>query len=91
MYTVTHVPPTPTRPMAASDHPLISIQEAAAMIGCSHMTIRRRVWARQFPAVQIGTKAVIPRAFVETLIADAMAGRTVVVEEYAQAWAERSV
>lgn len=52
------------------------------------MTIRRRVEARQFPAVKIGCKALVPRAFVERLIADALAGRTVVVEEYAAVWSQ---
>ncbi len=89
MYTVTYVPPPPPRLAGDSSHPLISIQEAASLLGCSAMTIRRRVETRQFPAVKIGTKALIPRAFVETLIADAIAGRTVVVEEYAQTWAAR--
>ena len=69
-------------------HPLMTIHAAAAALGYSDMTIRRRVEARQFPAVKMGNKALVPRAFVERLIADALAGRTVVVEEYAARWAE---
>lgn len=65
----------------------MTIHAAAAALGCSDMTIRRRVEARQFPAVKIGSKALVPRAFVARLLADALAGRTVVVEEYAAAWA----
>jgi excisionase family DNA binding protein len=68
-------------------HPLMTIRAAALALGCSDMTIRRRIEARQFPAVKIGSKALVPRAFVERLLADALAGRTVVVEEYAAAWA----
>ncbi|SDG28360.1 excisionase family DNA-binding protein [Pseudonocardia oroxyli] len=68
-------------------HPLMTIHAAALALGCSDMTIRRKVEARAFPAVKIGSKALVPRAFVERLIADALAGRTVVAEEYAAAWA----
>jgi excisionase family DNA binding protein len=88
MYTVISAP-LPAR-VSSPAHPLITIQEAAALLGCSGITIRRRVEARQFPAVKIGTKALVPRAFIEALVADAVAGRTVIVEEYAQSWAERS-
>jgi excisionase family DNA binding protein len=68
-------------------HPLMTIHAAALALGCSDMTIRRKVEARAFPAVKIGSKALVPRAFVQRLIADAVAGRTVVVEEYAAEWA----
>jgi excisionase family DNA binding protein len=75
-------------PSALDDgHPLMTIHAAAAALGCSDMTIRRRVESRQFPAVKIGSKALVPRAFVARLLADAVAGRTVVVEEYAAEWA----
>ena len=66
----------------------MTIHAAAQALGYSDMTIRRRIEARQFPAVKIGSKALVPRAFVEQLIADALAGKTVVVEEYAAAWLE---
>lgn len=65
------------------DHPLITVSETARMLGYSDMTIRRRIDARQFPAVKIGTKAMVPREFVERLLAAAASGRTVVVEEIA--------
>src|SRR5215213_9463411 len=69
-------------------HPLMTIHAAAQALGYSDMTIRRKIEARQFPAVKMGCKALVPRAFVEKLIADALAGKTVVVEEYAAAWSE---
>ena len=68
------------------NHPLITVQQAAEMLGCSDMTIRRRIAARQFPAVKNGRKSMIPRSFVERLVADAEAGRTVVVEEAVEEW-----
>ncbi|MBI4936319.1 excisionase family DNA-binding protein [Kineosporia sp. A_224] len=69
-----------------SDHPLLTVRTAAEMLGCSDMTIRRRVYARQFPAVRIGRKTLVPREFVEGLLAAADAGETVVLEEFAAAW-----
>lgn len=78
----------PRRRDVADEHPLMTIHAAALALGYSEMTIRRRVEARQFPAVKIGSKALVPRAFVARVLADALAGRTVVVEEYAAAWTE---
>ncbi len=76
----------PRRREAAVEHPLMTIRAAALALGYSQMTIRRRVEARQFPAVKMGSKALVPRAFVARILADALAGRTVVIEEYAAAW-----
>jgi excisionase family DNA binding protein len=81
-----HIPPVAPKP--DDEHPLMTIHAAAHALGCSDMTIRRRIEARQFPAVKIGSKALVPRAFVAQLLADALAGRTVIVEEYAAAWAK---
>src|SRR3954454_14186751 len=75
------------RTRRSGQHPLMTIHAAARALGYSDMTIRRKIEARQFPAVKIGSKALVPRAFVQQLLADALAGRTVVVEEYAAAWA----
>ena len=77
----------PARTSRGDEHPLITVHAAAIALGYSDMTIRRKVEARQFPAVKIGSKALVPRAFVDRLIADVLAGRTVVVEEYAAVWA----
>ena len=66
--------------------PLLTVQQAALRLGCSAMTIRRRIDARQFPAVKIGSKAMVPRSFVDRLLALAESGRTVVVEQAAAEW-----
>ncbi len=71
-------------------HPLISVQQAALMLGCSAMTIHRRIEALQVPAVKIGRSAKVPRAFVEEGLDAAAAGQTVVVEEFAARWSARS-
>jgi excisionase family DNA binding protein len=68
------------------EHPLMTVNQAAAVLGCSSMTIRRRIDARQFPAVKIGCKALVPRAFVDALLRAASAGETVVVEEFVRTW-----
>jgi excisionase family DNA binding protein len=71
-------------------HPLMTVTQAATMLGFSDMTIRRRIEARQFPAVKIGRKALVPRAFVEELLKAASSGQTVVVEEFARVWSAAS-
>ena len=68
------------------NHALMTVQQAAELLGCSDMTIRRRIAARQFPAVKNGRKSMIPRSFVERLVAEAEAGHTVVVEEAVEEW-----
>src|SRR5689334_16946738 len=72
------------------DHPLMTVQKAAEALGCSDMTIRRRIAARQFPAVKIGRKSMVPRSFVEFLVAQAEAGQTVVVDEAVDEWSRRA-
>jgi excisionase family DNA binding protein len=34
--------------------PLLSVREVAERLGCSPLTIYRRVWSGQIPAVQLG-------------------------------------
>ena len=80
--------PRITRP---ADHPLMTVREAAERLGCSEMTIRRRIAARQFPAVKTGRKSMIPRSFVDRLLAQAEAGHTVVVDEAAAEWKAEGV
>ena len=72
-----------------AQHPLMTVSQVAAVLGCSGMTIRRRIDARKFPAVKIGTKALVPRAFVEALLQAAEDGETVVVEEFLAIWSAR--
>lgn len=69
-----------------SEPPLLTVPQAAHRLGCSAMTIRRRIDARRFPAVKIGNRAMVPRSFVDRLLALAESGRTVIVEEAAAEW-----
>jgi excisionase family DNA binding protein len=68
------------------EHTLITVSQTARMLGCSPMTIRRRIEARVFPAVTIGRKSMIPREFVEAMVKAAKAGRTIVLEEFIAEW-----
>ena len=51
---------TPLPRRAKDTHPLMTIHAAAQALGCSDMPIRRRIEARQFPAVKIGNKPQVP-------------------------------
>ncbi len=77
------LPPLSTRTVNPA---LMTVPQAAELLGCSAMTIRRRIAVRQFPAVKTGRKSMIPRAFVERLVAEAEAGKTVVVDEAIEEW-----
>lgn len=73
----------------ASIHPtqrFIPVERAAKLLGCSGLTIRRRIRERRFPALKIGSKAVVPLLFIERILADTMAGKTVVLDEYVDSW-----
>ena len=74
----------PIRP--PREHPLITVSQTARLLGCSPMTIRRRIEARMFPAVTIGRKSMIPREFVEAMVRAAKSGRTIVLEEFIAEW-----
>lgn len=81
-------PKRPRIPYVGSgpEHPLLTVPETARRLGCSAMTIRRRIDARRFPAVKIGSKAMVPRSFVDHVLALAESGSTVIVEEAAAEW-----
>jgi excisionase family DNA binding protein len=67
-------------------HPLLSMNEAAAMLGVSRMTVDRAIKSGEFPSVRFRRTYKVPRAFIEQLLQAAVAGQQVVVEEYAAAW-----
>lgn len=66
----------------------MTVGEAASALGFSHMTIRRAIAAREFPALKIGHKALVPRAFVDQLLAAACSGETVFAAEVAADWSD---
>lgn len=64
----------------------VSVDRAAELLECSGVTIRKRIRERRFPALKVGSKALIPLAFIEAVLADALAGKTVFLDEYANSW-----
>ncbi|MCA9776171.1 MAG: helix-turn-helix domain-containing protein [Candidatus Eremiobacteraeota bacterium] len=47
------------------------IKEAAAILGVSHVTLRRQAEAGNVPLIQIASRRLVPKAYVEKLFADA--------------------
>lgn len=73
----------------AEESPFLTVQQTADQLGYSHMTIRRRIDAGELPAIKIGSKAVVPRVFVDALVAAVMSGRTVDVDVFTAEWSAR--
>ncbi|MFF5261428.1 excisionase family DNA-binding protein [Actinomadura viridis] len=66
---------------------LLPVSEVAGLIGLSKWTIHRRIRSGEWPSGRSGRKYLIPRAFIEGLIAEIEAGRQVDAEGYAaRAW-----
>ncbi|PSK96025.1 excisionase family DNA binding protein [Murinocardiopsis flavida] len=81
-----HTTAKPATAGSANDHPFMTVQQAADALGYSHMTIRRRIELGSFPAIRMGSKAMVPRAFINDVVAAAMTGRTVTIEDFAAEW-----
>lgn len=47
---------------------LCSVADTATILGVSAMSIYRKIDAGQIPAVQIGTRKLVPRAWIDDLI-----------------------
>ena len=62
---------------------LLPVTEVAGLLGLSKWTIHRRIRSGEWPSGRSGRKYLIPRAFVEGLIAEIEAGREVDAESYA--------
>jgi excisionase family DNA binding protein len=74
-----------------SDKPLLDLEETAELLGVSRMTVARMADKGRLPSVVVRRGRVqkirrIPRAFVDKVVADAVAGTQVDLEEYAAVW-----
>jgi excisionase family DNA binding protein len=69
---------------------LLPLREVAEIFGVSRSTIVRAYEAGEFPAVKFRGTYRVPRRFVEDLLAAAIPGRLLVVEEYGAEWAARN-
>jgi excisionase family DNA binding protein len=66
---------------------LVSISEAAGMLGISRMTVIRRIRSGSWRSGRCGKKHLLSRAFVEA--AAAAVGRGADVDEFAKSWFEQ--
>lgn len=55
-----------------------SVAQVAAMLGMSSMTVYRAINAREFPAVRIRGRLIVPAKAVDAMVDAAMADRAVV-------------
>lgn len=63
----------------AADPPrFFSVAEVAAMLGMSSMTLYRAISAKEFPAVRIRGRLVIPARAVDAMVEAAVSDQTVV-------------
>lgn len=70
---------------------LLPVSEVAGLLGLSTMTVYRRIRSGQWPSGRSGRKHLIPRDFVEGLLAEMRTGRQVDAESYAAtAWAAKT-
>jgi excisionase family DNA binding protein len=65
---------------------LLPIAQAAARLGISRMTVYRRIKSGAWPSGRCGRNYLIPRAFIEGLLAEISAGRQIDHMDFAAAW-----
>jgi len=85
---------SPTAGSAVS--PFLTVDETAGLLRVSRETFRRMVHQRRLAALVLGSggqaQIRVPRAFVDRVLAEVEAGRTVVMAEFTAAWnAEQGV
>lgn len=68
---------------------LVSIAEAAMLLGVSKMTVRRRIHSKIWPSGRCGKKHLLPRSFIDGAVAAIEAGCGVDLDEFAAAWLAR--
>jgi excisionase family DNA binding protein len=69
---------------------LVSISEAATLLGVSRMTVNRRIRSRSWPSGRVGRKHLLPLAFVEGAIAAIESGSGVDIDAFAATWLANS-
>lgn len=71
------------RPQHGGQRQLLLVSEVVARTGLSKWTIYRRIKSGEWPSGRSGRSHLIPRAFVEGLVAEIENGRQVDAETYA--------
>lgn len=77
---------TRTEPRSADKRMLLPVKEVADMLGVSRSTVVRAYESGEFPVVKFRGTYRVPRGFVERLLASAVPGTPVIVEDLAAAW-----
>lgn len=75
-------------PLTGDRRRLLPIAEAAALVGISRMTVYRRIRSGAWPSGRCGRNHLVPRAFIEGLVAEIETGRKVDHVQYAKTWFE---
>lgn len=68
----------------------IPVKDTARLLGVSTLSVYRRFHSGQFPGRKFGRSIMILRSFVEALAAEFTSGRSVDVEIFAAAWADKA-
>jgi excisionase family DNA binding protein len=51
-----------------------SVRQTAEVLNVSYQTAFRKITEKEFPSIRMGKKILVPIAFVENLVAQAMSG-----------------
>jgi excisionase family DNA binding protein len=51
---------------------LLTVEEAAKLLKCHHLTIRRMVWRNKLPCIRVGNRIRIPEKALEVWLERAM-------------------
>ena len=49
-----------------------SVRQAAEILNVSYLTVFRKITEKSFPSIRIGRKILVPAAFIDGLVAQAM-------------------
>lgn len=70
--------PRPTVEPVAGAPRFYSVAQVAAMLGMSGMTVYRAISAREFPAVRVRGRLIVPAKAVDAMVEAAVTDQTVV-------------
>jgi excisionase family DNA binding protein len=71
---------------APADHALMLVSEVSKALRLSPATVKRMCGSGDLPAIRARRTWRISRLFVDQLLTQVSAGKSVVVEEYAASW-----
>ena len=51
-----------------------TVRQTAEILSVSYLTVFRKITDKEFPSMRLGRKILVPAAFIDSLVASAMAG-----------------